>query len=690
MGPLCEATRPLLEGVTRTPQMSDHGLYTLLPANTIRLLRLSQTETSNLEGDLVLVALADCPEYTALSYTWGEKQGSEIELSKKQTLSLSRNLSLALKNLISGSEGDPPLLWIDQICINQQDEREVRRQIEMMWEIYTEATEVMVWLGAESEIENLAQLTWAVECLQSYDGDPSVEPMREFLAGHAKKAKSFGANHSLGVKRSRQSSLAEEGFFGLLSLWSRPWFERLWVRQEVTLAKSVVFHCGSNTLSAAKLARACEFQLQAAGNVLSDQMDGEWTKWARKTAKSCSQIACAYELFELIKSTEPQRIYERPDLLDVFRYNFDLKAEKGPDRLYAIYHLSSAATQGRFSPVNTSTIEQLWRELAVYLLNDVVTWNKLHDTCNAQRPRKVAVATRKARTTTVTALKAIDSSDGPACPAVVLALSCTQNNTTYQRPLSWIPQFDKLGFHSAHKFDHYFHYSRQFAAGGKGRFNPIFDQKDNLSVEGIVLSHVVSVIADTQQPSLGELAPLEFESEEYWSFIREELVPWYLKCYTHTRKPRPVDFAKLLRQGIDNRWDKKSQPVRSGTNKPNRATFLDHADPISLQDVNGKDMYNNLLPFIVRDAWRVDTRDRRRILAFLDNGGKRMGWVPESTLAGDSVLLISGAPFPFVVREGSGEDRGLYYIIGDAYFEGLQDGSVWERNKSRIARVAIR
>ena len=129
---LCETTRPLLEGVTRTPQMSDHGLYTLLPANTIRLLRLSQTETSNLKGDLVLVALADCPEYTALSYTWGEKQGSEIELSKKQTLSLSRNLSLALKTLINGSEGDLPLLWIDQICINQQDEREVRRQIEMI------------------------------------------------------------------------------------------------------------------------------------------------------------------------------------------------------------------------------------------------------------------------------------------------------------------------------------------------------------------------------------------------------------------------------------------------------------------------------------------------------------------------------------------------------------------------------
>ena len=101
-------------------------------------------------------------------------------------------------------------------------------------------------------------------------------------------------------------------------------------------------------------------------------------------------------------------------------------------------------------------------------------------------------------------------------------------------------------------------------------------------------------------------------------------------------------------------------------------------------------MYYDLLPFIVRDAWRVDTRDRRRILASLDNTKRRVGWVPESTLVGDSVLLISGAPFPFIVREGSGEDLGLYHIIGDAYFEGLQNGSVWERNKSRIALFAIR
>jgi hypothetical protein len=661
--------------------MSDNGLYTSLPANNIRLLRLSQTGASNLEGDLILVPLVDRPIYTALSYTWGEKQGSEIELSKKCTLSLSQNLSLALKRLTDGSEVDLPLLWIDQICINQQDEREVRHQIAMMAEIYTEATEVMVWLGADSGIQNLSQLSWAVQCLELYEGGPSVESIQEFLAEHAKRPKSVGTEHSLGIESLDRSSLAQEGFFGLLSLWRRPWFERLWVRQEVTLAKSVVFHCGSKRLSAARLAKACTIQLQAAKDVLSDKMESKWTTWARETAISCSQVALAHELFELIESSQPQRIYDRPDLLDVFRYNFDLRADKGPDRLYAIYHLSSAATQDQFSPVTTSTTEQLWRKLAAYLLNDVTTWNKLQD---------VSATDRKLWTNTATDLKAIASSDGPACPAVVLALSCTHDDTDYQRPLSWVPQFDKLGFDTAQKFDHYFLYSREFAAGGKGNFNPIFDQEDNLRVEGMVLSRVVSVMADTKQPSLGKHAPLEFESGEYWSFIRDKLVPWYLKCYAYTRRPRPKDFAKLLRQGIDNRWEKdKPRLVRSGTKNSHRSIFLSEVGDTGLTNREAMNMYDSLLPFIVRDAWCVDTRDKRRFLAFLDDEHKRMGWVPQSTLAGDGVLLISGAPFPFVVREGTGKSHGLYHIIGDAYFEGLQDGSVWRRNKSQIIQFAI-
>ena len=91
-------------------------------------------------------------------------------------------------------------------------------------------------------------------------------------------------------------------------------------------------------------------------------------------------------------------------------------------------------------------------------------------------------------------------------------------------------------------------------------------------------------------------------------------------------------------------------------------------------------MYTDLLPFIARDAWRIDARDHRRILAVLSDDGRK-GWVPESTECGNSVISMKGAPFPFVVREGS---VGTHNVVGDAYFDGLQEDSCWKGCQDRV------
>jgi hypothetical protein len=43
--------------------------------------------------------------------------------------------------------------------------------------------------------------------------------------------------------------------------------------------------------------------------------------------------------------------------------------------------------------------------------------------------------------------------------------------------------------------------------------------------------------------------------------------------------------------------------------------------------------------------------------------------------------LIKGAPFPFVVREGS---AGTHKVVGDAYFDGLQEDSCWKGCQDRV------
>lgn len=631
--------------------------YTPLPSNTIRLLQISQE--ARLQGDLIVVPLADRPRYTAVSYHWGEETGGKIGFPEDQILSLSRNLHTALLNFRHGSKADLPLLWIDQICINQEDVHERQHQIGgFMREIYSGADEVVVWLGDEAEMQSVPQLSWAVDHLIHYNGKMSATRVHQFLAGRAQTmAPPMISGDALEGVALQGLVVADKAFTGLLSLWDRPWFERLWVRQEVALARKVTFHCGRHRISLEKLAKACEIQLEAASTVLSIGTDSAWTAMDKAVAMSYLQIARAHELFVLVEATTPSN-YERESLLDVLRYTFDLKSSRDHDLVYAIYHLSSASTNRKFWPDYHKPIEKLWRELAAFLLNDNTDWNKSRMT---------------------------------VCPAVILALPSTQDNTDGQRSLSWIPRFDKLGSRSAKKFDYHFHYSRKFAAGGVGPFEPIIDEDGQsvLKLEGMVLSKVASIQCTTQQPSLGDLSPKEFESDEYWKFVREELVPWYLRCHQYAGTQRSYDFGKLLRQVIDSRWPKSTSNLRKSDastsgGRPKRSRFLEEiagATATNRKDFSATRMYTDLLPFMVRDAWCTDVRDNSRILAICSD--KRKGWVPESTLVGDSVILIKGAPFPFVVRETTG--RVVHDMIGDAYIDGVKRSSYWARHKDQTS-----
>jgi hypothetical protein len=500
--------------------------------------------------------------------------------------------------------------------------------------------------------------------------------IQEILTKEAKDAISHETEGSLSDRSSQALLLAEQGFSALLSLWHRPWFERLWVRQEVALAKQVTFLCGNHSFVLEELATACQKQWGAAHGVLSVETGGEWSNMARAAAMSCLQVSRAQETFELIESTASSRVYDRQDLLDVLRYTIDLKATKGHDRVYAIYHLSSAAFHRKFWPDYEKPIEQLWRELAAYLLIDYTTWNKFRNTSNISRKSK-----NQSGGSSEEPLSSDDEPLRSACPAVVLALPSTQEDAEHHMPLSWVPQFDRLGRHSWYKFDHYVLHSHNFAAGGRGEFKPIVDLNGQatLKVRGMVFSKVSSVNEATQQPSLGGSVPHEFETDEYWSFIREELKPWYIRCHQYAGKPRSYDFAKLLCQGVRATKGKRGSTIGG----PDLSEFLRQVGKVSSTDckyLNAKGMYNDLLPFIARDAWRVDNRDNRRILSMLSN--RRKGWVPNSTKENDEILLMEGAPFPFVVRKCL--DYNLYNIVGDAYIEGVQKEGYWERNQSQI------
>ncbi|OCL15273.1 heterokaryon incompatibility, partial [Glonium stellatum] len=91
--------------------------------------------------------------YTALSYAWGNCDITQlITLNGRQSY-ITENLAIALRHMQHESEG--LVLWIDSICINQQDGLEKAYQVQRMAKIYSSAAIVLAWLGPARDDSDL-------------------------------------------------------------------------------------------------------------------------------------------------------------------------------------------------------------------------------------------------------------------------------------------------------------------------------------------------------------------------------------------------------------------------------------------------------------------------------------------------------------------------------------------------------
>ncbi|KIM97328.1 hypothetical protein OIDMADRAFT_89642, partial [Oidiodendron maius Zn] len=87
-------------------------------------------------------------KYKALSYMWGSPDKLRPISINGDTFHVRENLWWALYHL--RSTGYVVMLWIDALCINQADIDERNSQVRQMDRIYTDAEEVIIWVGRES------------------------------------------------------------------------------------------------------------------------------------------------------------------------------------------------------------------------------------------------------------------------------------------------------------------------------------------------------------------------------------------------------------------------------------------------------------------------------------------------------------------------------------------------------------
>jgi hypothetical protein len=195
---------PHFSYTTLSSKQQSIRLLTLLPANDTQDAIQCSIEAKEIGWKM---------KFEALSYTWGAPGDDcprPIYLNGCP-FTVSRNLDAALRALRQSS---PRTLWVDALCINQKDNDEKSKQVAMMDIIYEKALQTVVWLGTVSSDSNLAMTTLAR--MKSKKELQNLSKLEDEAIGH---------------------------------LFSRPWFSRVWVVQEFSLAKNVMFHCGSMSFS---------------------------------------------------------------------------------------------------------------------------------------------------------------------------------------------------------------------------------------------------------------------------------------------------------------------------------------------------------------------------------------------------------------------------------------------------------
>jgi len=219
----------------------------------IRLLHiLPAGDSSEIYCTVKSADLETNPSFEALSYVWGDPHVTEpIKLANaREAESGSQFVSVLqhyAKNLgiISGSLSTPSeeefqkfhitvnlkaalqrlrkrqairTVWIDAICINQEDKTEKAKQIPQMGKIYSNASKVVIWLG---NILEDPDHEWIEDI-----GEAEVLQGLELAKRLSKLLPNERRDYIIGSEMDRnQYELAVRG---LECIANRPWFERIW------------------------------------------------------------------------------------------------------------------------------------------------------------------------------------------------------------------------------------------------------------------------------------------------------------------------------------------------------------------------------------------------------------------------------------------------------------------------------
>lgn len=263
--------------------------------------------------------MEDAPLYAALSYVWGSPESVDTVIVNDKEMKVTTNLHSALLHV--RQESSVVTLWVDALCICQDDKLEKSLQVQMIGDIFRTAASTFVWLGESSTNDQV-------------------------VVDYLCRQQSPGAS---------QLQLREVPIKALRSFFGRPWFRRLWILQEALLSKQPVAHYGRHRVPFSSVLRLC-----------SDLIVDNLANHRGKVFSNCPLKRCMLE-WDLLQESVNQR--GGWPLVDALSMTERMESTLAEDRVYALLGLATIADRQSIKPEYSKPFESLQPEISARLIS---------------------------------------------------------------------------------------------------------------------------------------------------------------------------------------------------------------------------------------------------------------------------------------------------------------------------------
>jgi hypothetical protein len=665
-----------------TPKANGYKYQTLQRSkNEIRLLKLLPTDGNEKlkfipACHIFHAALDEQPKFVALSYVWGASTDPRMILVENSGIQVHKNLYDALMVLRPPKED--LVIWVDFLCINQSDDKEKSWQVGLMADIYRKACKVVAWLGPAESGDDLVMdyLNSLGTKAEACGMDNGLEPYQEVwqkLALQPWELRDLSRStdmietptgkwlmvpqdtlHSIFYSISGwhdQDNLLP--IAGIKRFFTRPWWGRIWVLQEITLPENAEFLCGSKRITRRQCCAALNAYC-ALRSVLTTMFTNQ------------PQSSTPYGL-EIMRNLFQHRPTIMLSSWNVYRYSrFPLAALLrltcvGSTNLHrhGPHHLESTDPRDKiFALLGLAADREELEELGLF-----PDYSK---SCKETYTEAMVILLQQGH---------------------ISLLSLCQSPKIQSDLPSWVPDWSRSATHMLQDVenDHITTYPEFNASGVKSHHSKVATIRREGAVESIsVGSHVYDEIYKVGSFP-GRASSHEVPLKETFSWPVEWLVE--ILRLTYQERQLHVNFSDRLRAavrtsigGVGYSQDAKLVRIRDDR-------FLDAVVLLrnGIRHVKGNDIKLGLQQLLDNGdvKGKIKSRTTEQLRLGSEIIGKSLGRLPfitkkghlvlgpEYVKRGDFVALIKGSQVPFILRRQS---DGQYRLVGEAYVDGIMDG----------------